>query len=48
VGFLAATAILHSVGLLLGWMAQRAIGDLGMRALGCLVVAGGAFVLVSH
>jgi urease accessory protein len=48
VGFLAATAILHSVGLALGWAAQRVIGDVGMRALGCLVVAGGALVLASH
>ena len=48
VGFLAATAILHSIGLALGWAALRVVGDLGMRALGCLVVAGGALVLASH
>src|SRR5476649_2930280 len=48
VGFLGATAILHSVGLALGWAAQRSIGDVGMRALGCLVIAGGALVLASH
>jgi urease accessory protein len=47
-GFLAATALLHAAGLGLGRMAQRATGNLGMRALGALVVAGGAVVLVPH
>lgn len=47
-GFLAATALLQAVGLGLGWAALRAVGDLGLRALGGVVVAGGAFVLIAH
>jgi len=47
VGFLASTALLHSLGLGFGWSAQRLVGDLGLRTLGCLVVAGGAYVLVA-
>ena len=34
VGFLAATALLHGVGLALGTVALRLVGDLGLRALG--------------
>src|SRR4051812_29190741 len=47
-GFLAATALLQAVGLGLGWVAQRLAGNLGMRALGGLVMVGGALVLVAH
>jgi urease accessory protein len=47
-GFLVATALLQMVGLGLGWVAQRLVGDLGLRALGALVVAGGALFLVGH
>jgi urease accessory protein len=47
-GFLGATALLHAVGLGLGWVTERAAGNLGMRALGGLVMVGGALVLVSH
>jgi urease accessory protein len=47
-GFLAATALLHAVGLGLGWVAQRMAGNLGMRALGGLVMVGGALVLAAH
>jgi urease accessory protein len=46
-GFLAATALLHAVGLGFGRGVQLAVGDLGLRALGGLIVAGGAFVLAS-
>lgn len=46
--FLAATALLNGVGLGLGWFAQRQVGEIGLRALGGLVVAGGAYVLVSQ
>ena len=41
-GFLAATTLLQAVGLGLGWVARRAVGDLGLRALGGVVMAGGA------
>jgi urease accessory protein len=44
-GFLSATAILLSVGLALGWVVRRLAGDLGVRALGGLILAGGALVL---
>ena len=47
-GFLAATAVLHGVGLGLGWVAQRMVGDVGLRALGGLVLAGGALVLATQ
>lgn len=47
-GFLTATALLHAVGLGLGRGAQLLVGDLGLRALGGLIVAGGAFVLASN
>jgi urease accessory protein len=46
--FLAATALLLVGGLGLGQVVRRIIGDLGLRALGGLVVAGAAFVLVAH
>ena len=47
-GFLAATALLHLVGLGLGRVVQRFIGNLGLRTLGGLVMAGGALVLAAH
>lgn len=47
-GFLAATALLQAVGLGLGWVAGRLTGNLGMRALGGLVMVGGALVLAAH
>jgi urease accessory protein len=47
-GFVAATALLHVAGLGLGWVARRAVGDLGLRALGGAVMAGGALVLIAH
>ena len=47
-GFLAATALLQGVGLALGWVVHRAVGDLGVRALGGVVLAAGAMVLIAH
>ncbi len=47
-GFLAATALLHAVGLGLGWVAQRLVGDIGLRALGAMILAGGALVLAAN
>jgi urease accessory protein len=47
-GFVLATALLHVVGLGLGWVARRAVGDLGLRALGGAVMAGGALVLIAN
>jgi urease accessory protein len=47
-GFVAATALLHAAGLGLGGVARRAVGDLGLRALGGAVMAGGALVLIAH
>ena len=47
-GFLVATALLHGVGVGIGWLAQRAVGDFGLRALGGLIVAGGALVLAAQ
>ena len=47
-GFLTATALLQGVGLGLGWVVRRGVGDLGLRALGGVVVAGGALVLITN
>jgi urease accessory protein len=47
-GFLAATALLQGVGLAIGWVVHRAVGDLALRALGGVVVAAGAMVLITH
>lgn len=47
-GFVAATVLLHVVGLGCGWGARRTIGDLGLRALGGAVMAGGALVLIAN
>jgi urease accessory protein len=46
-GFLMATALLQGVGLALGWGVRRAVGDLGVRALGGVVLAAGAAVLIA-
>jgi urease accessory protein len=47
-GFLLATAILHTLGLGLGWVVEKFAGNLGLRTLGGLVIAGGALVLAPH
>jgi urease accessory protein len=47
-GFLAATILLQTVGVALGWAVGRLTGNLGMRALGGLVMVGGALVLAAH
>jgi urease accessory protein len=47
-GFLAATALLQGVGLALGWGVRRAIGTLGVRALGGVVLAAGAVALIAQ
>jgi urease accessory protein len=47
-GFLAATALLQGVGLAIGWVVHRAMGDLGLRALGGVVLAAGAVALIAH
>ncbi|MSP74629.1 MAG: HupE/UreJ family protein [Rhodospirillaceae bacterium] len=47
-GFLAATTLLQAAGLGLGWVALRLLGDLGLRALGGAVLAGGTFVLFAQ
>jgi urease accessory protein len=47
-GFLTATALLQGVGLGLGWVVRRAVGDLGLQALGGMVLAGGALVLIAN
>jgi urease accessory protein len=46
-GLVAATAVLESAGLLLGWLIKRGIGEIGLRALGGVVVAGGALFLIA-
>jgi urease accessory protein len=47
-GFLAATAFLQGLGLAVGWVVHRAVGDRGVRALGGIVLAAGAVVLIAH
>jgi urease accessory protein len=47
-GFLMATALLQGVGLAIGWGVRRAAGDLGVRALGGVVLAVGAMVLIAN
>lgn len=47
-GFLAATALLQAAGLAIGWVVHRAVGDLALRALGGVVLAAGAVVLIAH
>ena len=38
----------QGVGVGLGWVVRRSVGDLGLRALGGMVVAGGALVLITN
>ncbi len=47
-GFLGATVILNAAGVGLGWLAQRLIGEAGLRALGGVLLAGGAFILATQ
>jgi urease accessory protein len=47
-GFMAATALLQGLGLGLGRMVLRRSGSLGLRALGGLMMAGGALVLITN
>jgi urease accessory protein len=47
-GFLSATALLQGLGLGLGWVVRQVLGDLGLRALGGVVLAGGALVLITN
>ncbi len=47
-GFLAATALLQGVGLAVGWVVHRVVGDLGVRALGGVVLAAGAVAFIAH
>ena len=47
-GFLAATTLLMGLGAGLGWVVRRLVGDLGLRALGGLILAGGAYILATQ
>jgi urease accessory protein len=47
-GFLMATALLQGLGLGLGWVVRRSVGDLGLRALGGMMMAGGALALITN
>lgn len=47
-GFLLATALLQGLGLALGWVVRRAVGDIGVRALGGMMLAAGSFVLITN
>jgi urease accessory protein len=47
-GFLAATTLLQGAGVGLGWIVRRRIGELGVRALGGLMMAGGALALIAN
>jgi urease accessory protein len=47
-GFLLATTLLQALGLGLGFLARRTWGDLGPRALGGALMAGGALVLITN
>lgn len=46
-GLVAATAVLEGAGLLLGWLMRQGIGEAGLRALGGMVLAGGALFLIA-
>ena len=46
--FLAATGVLLAAGWGLGYGARRLVGEVGLRALGGVVLAGGALVLAAH
>jgi urease accessory protein len=47
-GLMAATGVLEGTGLLLGWLMKRSVGEVGLRALGGMVVAGGALFLMAN
>jgi urease accessory protein len=47
-GFLTSTTLLLGVGAVTGWVVRRLVGDLGVRALGGLILAGGAYILVTQ
>jgi urease accessory protein len=46
-GFLLATALLQGLGLGLGWAVRRAVGEIGVRAIGGVVLAAGAVVAIA-
>lgn len=46
--FLTATSILNAAGFGLGWLAQKLVGEVALRGLGGLVMAGGALVLAAQ
>ena len=45
-GFLAATALLQAIGFAIGWVVHKAVGDFALRALGGVLLATGAIVLI--
>jgi urease accessory protein len=47
-GFLLASGLLQAVGLGLGWVVRQASGELAWRAVGGLVLAGGALALITN
>ncbi|CAN5915257.1 HupE/UreJ family protein [soil metagenome] len=47
-GFLLATALLQGLGVALGWVVRRLVGDIGVRALGGAIFAAGAVALITH
>lgn len=47
-GLMAATAVLEGAGMALGWLMKRGVGEVGLRALGGVVLAGGALVLMAN
>lgn len=47
-GFMAATGLLQGLGLGLGWVVRRAVGDVGLRALGGMMLAAGALAIIAH
>jgi urease accessory protein len=47
-GFLTATALLQSIAFAIGWVGDKVMGDLALRALGGVLLATGAVVLIAH
>lgn len=47
-GFLAATALLQAIGFAIGRVVHKAVGDLALRALGGVLLATGAIVLIAN
>ena len=47
-GFLAATALLQAIGFAIGWGVHKAVGGLALRALGGVLLAAGAIVLIAN